>query len=323
MPRRGQNPAKKTEQVAQSERVTVALITYIPFLHGYYRQSLDVLKVSLNSILENTGVPFDLFVFDNASCKPVVEFLSSLQQTGDIDFLMLSAKNLGKVGAWNVLFQGAPGEFIAYADSDVYFFPGWLEKHLEILETFPAVGTVSGLPRRQRTDFCKHTLEKVRTIDGMKVEEGKFLEDAWIVDHARSLNKMDQLDHDMQRMDTRVTYAGVQAYVTATHFQFVVRKDVVKPYLPFPYSRPMGPDVAQFDRAIDENGMLRLAVAERTVYHMGNVLDEAALARVTGQEMADLSERPAAPKKRGVLHSGPVRRVLMRVYDWLFRLYSE
>lgn len=323
MPRRGQNPSKKVDQVAQSNPVTVALITYIPFLYGYYRYSLDVLKVSINSILENTRGPFDLYIFDNASCEPVVEYLSSMQQRGAIDCLLLSAKNLGKVGAWNVLFQAAPGEYIAYADSDVYFFPGWLEKHLDIFDAFPRVGTVSGLPRRQRKDFCKHTLEEVRKIDGMIVDEGKFLEEAWIVDHARSLNKMDQLGKDMQRLDTRVTYGGVQAYVTATHFQFVVRKDIIKPYLPFPYERPMGPDVSKLDRSIDENGMLRLAVAERTVYHIGNVLDENEMRRVTGQEMVNLATRPSTPRKVGILHRTPLRIILMRIYDWIFRLYSD
>ena len=221
-----------------------------------------------------------------------------------------------------MIFQGAPGELIAYADSDVYFFPGWLEKHLEVMETFPEVGTVSGLPRRQRTEFCKHTLERVHTIDGMQVEEGNLIPEDWIRDHALSLDKVDQLERDLERTDTRVTFGGVQAYVTATHFQFLVRKSDVEPYLPFAYTRPMGPDVAQFDRAIDGSGRLRLAVAERMVYHIGNVYDEAALARVVG-ESKRVWAQPAAKKRRSILHRGPVKRVLMRLYDWLFQLYFE
>ena len=71
MPRKGQNPAKKIEKVAKPERVTVALITYIPFLHGYYQHSLDVLEVCLDSILANTTFPYDVLVFDNASCPEV------------------------------------------------------------------------------------------------------------------------------------------------------------------------------------------------------------------------------------------------------------
>ncbi len=45
--RKGQNPAKFVKDVARPERITVALLNYIPFLSGFYAETLDVLKVSL------------------------------------------------------------------------------------------------------------------------------------------------------------------------------------------------------------------------------------------------------------------------------------
>jgi hypothetical protein len=45
----GQNPAKSIESVPQPQRVTVALVSYIPFLGGYYAQGLDVLKTCLGA----------------------------------------------------------------------------------------------------------------------------------------------------------------------------------------------------------------------------------------------------------------------------------
>jgi len=47
-----------------------------------------------------------------------------LQQ--EIQYLVLSDKNLGKGGAWNQIFGGAPGEIIVYSDSDVLsILDGW------------------------------------------------------------------------------------------------------------------------------------------------------------------------------------------------------
>jgi hypothetical protein len=66
--RKGQNPAKFVKQVARPQRITAAVITYIPFLSGFYAESLEVLKVCLNSLREGADLPFDLLVFDNASC---------------------------------------------------------------------------------------------------------------------------------------------------------------------------------------------------------------------------------------------------------------
>jgi len=48
--RKGQNPAKFVKDVARPERITVALLNYIPFLSGFYAETLDVLKVSLESM---------------------------------------------------------------------------------------------------------------------------------------------------------------------------------------------------------------------------------------------------------------------------------
>ena len=56
----GQNPAKFIDHVPKPARVTVALVTYIPFLSGYYGESLEVLKVCLESLWKNTGLPYDL-----------------------------------------------------------------------------------------------------------------------------------------------------------------------------------------------------------------------------------------------------------------------
>jgi len=41
--------------------------------------SLDVLRLCLGSLLANTPRPFDLLVFDNGSCEPVVEYLKGLR----------------------------------------------------------------------------------------------------------------------------------------------------------------------------------------------------------------------------------------------------
>ena len=46
----GQNPAKFVQTVAHPERVTVAVLNYIPFLSGFYAQALDVLKLCCKAL---------------------------------------------------------------------------------------------------------------------------------------------------------------------------------------------------------------------------------------------------------------------------------
>jgi len=98
--RKGQNPAKFVNSVPQPERITATLLNYIPFLSGFYAETLDVLKVCLESMRKDAGLPFDLMVFDNGSCAEVRDFLIGEKDAGRIQYLILSEKNMGKGGAW-------------------------------------------------------------------------------------------------------------------------------------------------------------------------------------------------------------------------------
>ncbi|MBC8506418.1 MAG: glycosyltransferase [Anaerolineales bacterium] len=271
----GQNPAKFIQEVPQPARVTVATVVYIPLLSGYFEQSLDVLKICLNSIWDHTDESYDLMVFDNASCPEVRQYLLKMQEKGKIQYLLLSEENIGKAGAWNVIFGAAPGEVIAYADSDVYYYPGWLTAQLDVLEKFPNVGMVTGIPMWSPAEFSTSTVQWAVNNPDAEIERGEFLtwEEHWR--HARSLGgdeqKVREFFADVE--DIRLTYQGEHYYVGAGHFQFVGFKRAFQSVLPIPNERPMG-QVRLLDVAINEKGYLRLSTPEWWVQHLGNRLSE-------------------------------------------------
>jgi glycosyltransferase involved in cell wall biosynthesis len=270
----GQNPAKFIDHVAQPQAITVAIVTYIPFSGGYYSQSLEVLETCLGSLKRHTELPHDLMVFDNASCPEARQFLLQAHQAGDIQYLVLSEENIGKGGAWNFIFSAAPGETIAYADSDIYFFPGWLSAQVKLLDTFPNVGMVTGLPLWSPEEFSTSTIRWAENEPGASLERGQFLawEDYWR--HSRSLGK-DEAEaraHYQSRQDICVTYQGQRVFVGAGHFQFVGRKKVLQSALPIPSERPMG-QVRSLDISLNANGYLRLSTPQWWVQHLGNTLE--------------------------------------------------
>lgn len=270
----GQNPAKFVTQVTQPKRITVALVTYIPFLGGYYAQSLDVLKTCLQSIWDNADLPYDLLVFDNASCSETRQFLQQALQEGNIQFLWLSDKNIGKAGAWNIIFGGAPGEIIAYADSDVYFYPGWLSHLVQTLETFPNAGMITGMPLGGPPELSTSTVQWAKNNPEAQLQEGCFVswEDYWR--HARSLGKSEEEARALYQSHQEIllTYKGKKYIVGAGHFQFIAYRKVLQEVLPIPSRRPMG-EVMALDAAINERGYLRLSTLEWWVQHLGNTLE--------------------------------------------------
>jgi glycosyltransferase involved in cell wall biosynthesis len=169
----GTNPVKvKQPTLSPPKPVTVVIITYIPYLSGYYQYGLDVLELSLNSIWENTEEAFDLLVFDNGSCDKVREYLITQKDNNRIQYLILSSKNVGIPGAWNISFNAAPGKYIAFSDYDIYYFPGWLKEHLNIFERFPKVGMVTGTPIRPPIEYSSNTLEWAESQKEVEINRG-------------------------------------------------------------------------------------------------------------------------------------------------------
>jgi glycosyltransferase involved in cell wall biosynthesis len=312
----GQNPIKSVEKIAPPAPVTVVVIVFIPFLRGYYQNSLEILKLCLASIKANTSGEFDLLVFDNGSCAEVREFLGQEQTRGNIQFLMHSSRNIGKPAAWNIALASAPGEYITYADADVYFYPGWLETSLDALAEFPQAGMVTAMPMLVPEKYSTATLKWAKKQSGVKVHRGPLLpwDDFWR--HARSLGdseKQARLFYDSNEA-IKLIKRKKEYYVGAAHFQFTAGKQALQEVLPIAADRPMG-RVRLLDEAMNARGYLRLCTDAWFVQHLGN-----AIPRQTdfAKPPNSLPNIPRGRRRSGFWRLPPVRKALQVLYGWSF-----
>ncbi len=307
----GQNPAKAIDRVAQPRDVTVAIVTNIPFLSGYYAQSLDVFQTSLSSLRASTPEPFDLLIFDNGSGPAAREFLQAEYAAGNIQYLIFSEKNIGKGGAWNFIFGAAPGEVIAYADSDILYHPGWLARSLEILNTFPNVGMVTARPLRSKEKYFSATLDWARQAPEAELAQGHF--SSWEIFNQHSVSC--GIDEAQSRQwfgessDWKLRYRGLEAYAGAAHFQFVAHKRVLQELLPFEMDKPMG-QVRTLDEQLNAAGYLRLMTTDALIAHIGNTLPGA------------FAPNPTRPRRRFADQTW-IRKPLMWLYHKIFSVYFD
>src|SRR5215212_2083375 len=329
--RKGQNPAKFVKDVAHPQRITAALLNYIPFLSGFYAETLDVLKVCMESIRKDAGLPFDLMVFDNGSCPEVRDFLVKEKEEGRIQYLILSEKNMGKGGAWNVMLAGAPGKIIAYTDSDVLFSAKWLARSVEILESFPNVGMVTARPFRTPPEFYESTLKWARAVERAKLEEGQFIPWERFLEFNLSLGQTEEENKKVyaETRDWRITYAPslrasgkqpptepdktIVAFAGASHWQFTAYKSTLQQFLPFDMDKPMG-QVRQLDKRMNDAGLLRLMVSDPLAMNLSNTL---------GYLRGELGKDSGRSKKKisfasRVLELGPIKKTLLAIYNKIF-----
>tara|TARA_X000001036_G_scaffold440138_1_gene494872 strand:+ start:13864 stop:14883 length:1020 start_codon:yes stop_codon:yes gene_type:complete len=338
MSRVGTNPLKWIGINKKPEKITIVTIVHIPELSGFWENSLDVLKLSINSLHENTTQPFDLMVLDNGSCKNVKEFLYNYYFENKIQYLTFSKYNLRKIGAMDYLFSVAPGEIISFTDSDVYFKKGWLEATMKIFNIFPEAGMVSAIPTIDKSiEFYNNTHQGIKNDKKIIVQKGEnLIPENYIEAHRISLgkNREKYMENIKNRIDTKITLDGINAYVCAQDFQFTTKKEIVDKVLPLivtdkkEYYDPIYSPV--FESKIDGLGYWRLSTEKYLIHHIGNDLDnletELSLIKNPSEEKISIKDenkiRLDSYRVRFIKHPF-IRKILKIVYRKIYKILYE
>lgn len=329
MGRIGINPARGRIASYRPARVTIAVLTYIPLLEGYFSTRLETLKLCLGSILKNTDVPYDLLVFDNASCAEVKAYLNRLVEAGDIRYLITSGENIGKLGALRVIAGAALGDVIAYTDDDALFYPGWLAAHLKLLDGFPRVGMVSGSPWRTLFDRAiDSNLRLAQTDPEVRLQYGQLIPEAWEIDYAVSLGRdvTAHLELVRQKQDILIERHGLKAFAAASHNQFVIPRSVLMEFTQGSWSGRLMGGMTDFDDALVAAGYLRLMTTERVVKNIGGVVTPELRKEAVAMGLRldeDVLQRPSSGIGRALVRWKPIRWLLQGIYNRLFWLLSS
>jgi glycosyltransferase involved in cell wall biosynthesis len=329
MSRIGINPSRFKTSDYQPSQVTVCVLTYLPHLEGYFRQRLEILRLSMESLIANTGRPVDVLVFDNGSCPEALEYLRRLHQTGRINFLIQSKENIGKIGAWQLMFSAAPGEIIAYGDDDIFYYPGWLEAELEVMNAFPKAGMVSGVPVRNAATYAIQAAEDATADPNSKISgsRARHIPDEWETDWASSTGRDPQEHREdfNDRQDLILRSNEIEAIAGANHYQFLASKELLLASLPGDWIGRLMGHMVEVDEAIDQAGYLRISTTGRYTRHIGNQISSELADEADGLSLSIKLEDGVRPEGHSswIARIPGSRRLALALYDRLFDVINS
>ncbi|HSB66023.1 MAG TPA: glycosyltransferase family A protein [Anaerolineales bacterium] len=275
MPRIGINPNRGKLTNYQPARITLAMLTYLPNQAGYFAERMAVTRLSLESLLAHTPQPRDVLVFDNGSCRELVNYLCQLRDEDKINYLILSNENIGKISALQVIFRAAPGDLVAYSDDDIFFLPGWLDAHVSIIDTYPRAGLVTGFYIRSHLRYATQTIEAFTQQAGVQVKRGMLipheLEQHYIDNMGRNWEAYQQEVSGLE--DILLTYQGIEAMASAGHHQFLAPRQLMLNVLPGWDKNLMG-KMIDLENEVDRLGYLRLSTPTPVTRLLGNVISD-------------------------------------------------
>ncbi len=302
MVRIGKNPLKEKKVHSARPYVSCCTITCVPELSGYWSEMKDVVEFSILSMKKNTKIDNEIILLDNGSCKDFVNFLISVKDYGLIDRLVLCNDNMGKIGGINILSSIFSSNYFMYADSDIYFMPGWLERHVEIFETFHRhglrPGMITGTPLPVG-DIDK-MLAFLSKAEGVEVRE-HVLPESYLKMHAEDIGKsIDRIAKSLRKVGYIASIDGVEAFLGAWHMQFLMSREVASRVFPLSANYALrGDEDRQIEETVEKLGYLRLSPPNYVLRHIGNVIcgdlrSEYNKLKISNQEIGNVSNRVSA-----------------------------
>jgi|TARA_Y100000310_G_scaffold294802_1_gene325569 GT2 family glycosyltransferase len=108
----------------------------------------DDLEANINSLYEQTNLPFEVVIWDNASDPETVDYLKSIEGKTKEDGnglvrVFYSDTNLGCSRGRREAIRQTKGNWIYTADNDMTYTPDWLEAIIDRVEQDPNIGAAN------------------------------------------------------------------------------------------------------------------------------------------------------------------------------------
>lgn len=270
----GVNPKKGESNFEETRKHQVIIPVYIPNFDDYFKDSLKILKICLQSLFSTTNNETFITIVNNGSNKKVVDYLDKIYDENLIQEI-IHTSNIGKI---NSVLKGVKGhsfDLITVADADTLFLNGWQKEVFKVFNHFPKAGMVGLVPQFKLYAYLSSNI----LFDNFLSKKLKFtsvLDPEAMKKFYESIGWKD--DYNKDYLKAQLTISGkdnFRAVVGSGHFVATYRKEVFQNSPNYLLSNGLLPksDREILDLPVLKIGGWRLTTEKNYAYHMGNVYE--------------------------------------------------
>lgn len=288
----GFNPEKDKIKKKEDFFHQVVMPVYIPNLEGYFTDSFQILKYSLESLIKTSHNKTYISIVNNGSCSEVIDYLQDMFNENKIHEII----HLTNIGYINAILKGIVGHkftLVTAADADVLFLNNWQEETYKVFQEFPKAGAVCTTPSSK--SFNDKTFNILfENFFSKKMKFSKVKNPEALKAFAVSIDNPNfYKDIHLQKYLT-VSSSSLKAVVGAGHFVVTYRGNILEEIKEKYTMYVMGGDSDDIlDKPAVYQGLWRLATENNYTYHMGNVkepwMEEILKSLTTSNKVSEIS----------------------------------
>lgn len=272
--RKGFNPNKNRIIDKSDYFHQIVIPVYIPNDESYFKDSLQILKICLESLFKTIHDKTYVTVVNNGSSNQVIELLEDYFVNYKIHELIHTI-NIGKLNAVLKGIAGHDFDLITITDADVLFLNNWQNATYEVFNTFKKTGFVSPCPSSKVLKKFTANIH-LENIFSNKLKFTKVKNTKGQIMFAKSIGNYDFYNKYHLELYLTISNSDVKAVVGGGHFVGTYRANVFKHPKSIYEEYALGGKAMNLvlDKPVIDKGYWRLSTEDNYVYHMGNMYED-------------------------------------------------
>jgi hypothetical protein len=288
----GKNPAKQegNNKVKESCFHQIIIPVHLPYLEGYYKDGLEILKLCLESIYLTVHHKTFISVINNGSCQEVSNYLNECLNHKKVNEV-IHTSTIGKINAISKGLSGHNFDLVTITDADVLFTNGWQKAVYEIFDAFPKSGMVGTTPNSK---MLKHFTENVH-IDNLFNKNFKFRKvknPDDMLSFGKSIDNLSIFKEVHLKNILSIKKEDTIGVVGSGHFTGTYRAELLKDAFKKYTSDVISPESDRIflDKPSVKNGHWRLCTYDNFTYHLGNIKEDWMIDKLRNIQKAQIND---------------------------------